>query len=78
MARPRRGKTTKERLEEAKKEYEKWKEQYSEEITEKTYNIFAKNKLEFLLDDENYLKVLEDMIIKSADEYNTAHQNNKL
>ena len=77
MARPRRGKTTKERLEEAKKEYEKWKEQYSEEITEKTYNIFAKNKLEFLLDDENYLKVLEDMIIKSADEYNTAHQNNK-
>lgn len=78
MARPRRGKTTKERLEEAKKEYQKWENYYLEEITGKAYRIFEKNKLEYLLDDENYLKILEEMIIKSADEYNTSNTNNNI
>ena len=75
MAKPRR-KSIKERLDETEKELEKLKEQYSEEIKSKTHNIFVKNKLESLLDDENYLKVLEEAIIKSANDYNTAHQNN--
>ena len=70
MAKPRR-KSIKERLDETEKELEKLKEQYSEEIKSKTHNIFVKHKLESLLDDENYLKVLEEMIIKSADDYNT-------
>ena len=77
MAKPRR-KSIKERLDETEKELEKLKEQYSEEIKGKTHNIFVKNKLESLLDDENYLKVLEEAIIKSANDYNTAHQNNNL
>ena len=77
MAKPRR-KSIKEKLDETEKELEKLKEQYSEEIKGKTHNIFVKNKLESLLDDENYLKVLEEAIIKSANDYNTAHQNNNL
>ena len=77
MAKPRR-KSIKERLDETERELEKLKEQYSEEIKGKTHNIFVKNKLESLLDDENYLKVLEEAIIKSANDYNTAHQNNNL
>ena len=70
MAKPRR-KSIKERLDETERELEKLKEQYSEEMKAKTHNIFVKHKLESLLDDENYLKVLEEMIIKSADDYNT-------
>ncbi|MCP1225780.1 hypothetical protein [Sebaldella sp. S0638] len=77
MAKPRR-KSIKERLDETEKELEKLKEQYSEEIKSKTHNIFVKNKLESLLDDENYLKVLEEAIIKSANTYKTTHQNNNL
>ena len=77
IAKPRR-KSIKERLKKKKKELEKLKEQYSEEIKSKTHNICVKNKLESLLDDENYLKVLEEAIIKSANDYNTAHQNNNL
>lgn len=66
MAKPRR-KSIKEKLDE-----------YSEEIKGKTHNIFVKNKLESLLDDSDYLKVLEEVIIKSANEYKATHQNNNL
>ena len=77
MAKPRR-KSIKERLDETEKELEKLKEQHSEEIKSKTHNIFVKNKLESLLDDSDYLKVLEEVIIKSANEYKATHQNNNL
>ena len=77
MAKPRR-KSIKERLDETERELEKLKEQYSEEIKGKTHNIFVKNKLESLLDDGDYLKVLEEVIIKSANEYKATHQNNNL
>ena len=66
MAKPRR-KSIKEKLDE-----------YSEEIKGKTHNIFVKNTLESLLDDSDYLKVLEEVIIKSANEYKATHQNNNL
>ena len=77
MAKPRR-KSIKERLDETERELEKLKEQYSEEIKGKTHNIFVKNKLESLLDDSDYLKVLEEVIIKSANEYKATHKNNNL
>lgn len=71
-------KPTKVRLGEVEQELEKLKKQYSEEIKAKTHSLFVKNKLESLLDDENYMKILEDVIKKSADDYKATLENNNI
>ena len=62
-------KTTKQKLEEETKKLELLTKKYEEEVKSKAHNIFVKNKIEYLLDDDSYVKMIEDIIIKSSNDF---------